>query len=122
MLLSLHTKRPLQKETVSFLTHLAEKGGPESHEYQTLTEIVNHLKDHQVETFREIIKNSLNVNTLIGHGFVKPYGYPGDFTIIHSIYTQYVNPDPHYSNWDQFFQKPFKQKEIVSAVKELISA
>jgi len=103
-MLSLNTKAPLQKETVSFLKNLVEKGGPAPHEYQIFTDIVNHLKDHQVDTFRQIIKESLDKNTLIGHGFVKPYGYPGDFTIIHSIYKQNVNPDPKYRNWDSFFQ------------------
>jgi SAM-dependent methyltransferase len=103
-MLSLNTKRPLQKETVNFLNHLAEKGGPEPHEYQAFTDVVNHLKDHQVEHFRRIIKDSLTEKTLIGHGFVKPFGYPGDFTIIHAIYRNSVNPDPKYRNWDLFFQ------------------
>ena len=103
-MLSLNTKRQLQKETVEFLNHLVEKGGPEPEEYQAFTDIINHLKDHQIEPFREIFKNSLTENTLIGHGLVKPYGYPGDFTLIHGIYTNQINPDPKYSNWDRFFQ------------------
>ena len=103
-MLSLNTKPPLQKETISFLNNLVEKGGPSPPEYQIFTDIVNHLKDHQVDTFRQIIKDSLDENTLIGHGFVKPYGYPGDFTIIHSIYKENVNPDPKYRNWDSFFR------------------
>jgi SAM-dependent methyltransferase len=81
-----------------------EKGGPEEKDYADFTEIVNHLKESDVNPFREIIKDALNENTLIGHGFVKPYGYPGDFRIIHSIYKDYVNPDPRYSRWDRFFQ------------------
>jgi hypothetical protein len=44
------------------------------------------------------------VNTLIGHGFVKPYGYPGDFALINHIYSFYVNEDNGYRNWDVFFQ------------------
>lgn len=104
MLFSINTHRPLQKETVKFLKHLVENGGPEPHEYQVFTDIVNHLKDNQVEQFREIIKESLDVNTLIGHGFVKPYGYPGDYKLIHAIYEKRVNPDPRYNNWDRFFQ------------------
>jgi len=103
-MLSLNTKQPLQKETIRFLNHLVNTGGPEPHEYQEFTNIVDHLKDHQVAAFRDIIKDSLNVNTLIGHGFVKPYGYPGDFTIIHAIYNDSINPDPKFSNWDRFFQ------------------
>jgi SAM-dependent methyltransferase len=35
---------------------------------------------------------------------VKPFGYPGDFSIIHNIYQEYVNPDRKYTNWDRFFQ------------------
>ena len=41
---------------------------------------------------------------MIGHGFVKPFGYPGDFSLIHNIYNGYVNPDRKYNNWDRFFQ------------------
>ncbi len=104
MMLSLNTKRPLPGETIRFLHQLVEKGGPDPYEYQVFTDIVNHLKDYQVDVFREVIRESLNENTLIGHGFVKPYGYPGDFTLIHAIYREYVNPDPRYSNWDRFFQ------------------
>jgi SAM-dependent methyltransferase len=104
-MLSTNTSQPLVKETVNFLHHLAEKGGPDPHEYQAFTDIVNHLKDHQVEAFRNIIRDSLNENTLIGHGFVKPFGYPGDFRLIHSIYENRINPNPKYSRWDKFFQE-----------------
>jgi SAM-dependent methyltransferase len=97
------TKNQLQKETVKFLSELVEKGGPETHEYQAFTDIVNHLKPAQVEPFREIIRPSLNENTLIGHGFVKPFGYPGDFHLIHNIYKRQANPDPSYKAWDNFF-------------------
>ena len=97
------TKNQLQKETIKFLSELVAKGGPEPHEYQAFTDIVNHLKPEQVDTFREIIKPSLNENTLIGHGFVKPYGYPGDFHLIHNIYKHKANPDPKYKSWDDFF-------------------
>jgi SAM-dependent methyltransferase len=97
------TKNQLQKETANFLSELVKKGGPEPHEYQAFTDIVNHLKPDQVEPFREIIRSSLNENTLIGHGFVKPFGYPGDFHLIHNIYKQKANPDPDFKAWDDFF-------------------
>lgn len=94
----------LSEEARTFLHTLVEKGGPEPHEYCEFTAIVNNLEDQELEQFRTLIRESLNENTLIGHGFVKPYGYPGDFTIIHNIYKMYVNPDKKYSNWDRFFQ------------------
>lgn len=98
------TLKHLSAEDQKFLYALVEKGGPESHEYSEFTAIINNLEDPELEYFRDTIKESLNENTLIGHGFVKPFGYPGDFTIIHNIYRQYVNPDKKYSNWDRFFQ------------------
>ena len=102
-MISTSTQTRLQKEAVKFLSQLVEKGGPEPHEYQAFTDIVNHLKPEQVDPFREVIKPSLNENTLIGHGFVKPYGYPGDYHLIHNIYIQKANPDPKYKSWDDFF-------------------
>jgi extracellular factor (EF) 3-hydroxypalmitic acid methyl ester biosynthesis protein len=98
-----NTTNQLQKETVKFLSELVAKGGPAPDEYQAFTDIVNHLKPDQVEQFREIIKPSLNDNTLIGHGFIKPYGYPGDFHLIHNIYKQKATLDPNFKGWDDFF-------------------
>ena len=98
------TLKPLSAEDLRFLQNLVKKGGPEPHEYKEFTAIINNLEDPELEYFRDTIKESLNANTLIGHGYVKPFGYPGDFSIIHNIYKLYVNPDKKYSNWDRFFQ------------------
>lgn len=94
----------ISSEDRDFLIALTEKGGPEPAEYKEFTAIVNNLEDEELEIFREVLRNSLNANTLIGHGYVKPYGYPGDYSLIHNIYKEYVNPDSRYSNWDRFFQ------------------
>ncbi|MEN8157203.1 MAG: class I SAM-dependent methyltransferase [Bacteroidota bacterium] len=94
----------LSREDRNFLMLLVEKGGPEPAEYKEFTAIVNNLEDEELELFRDVIRDSLNENTLIGHGFVKPFGYPGDFSLIHNIYKKHVNPDSKYSNWDRFFQ------------------
>lgn len=96
--------KQLSREDRNFLMSLVEKGGPEPAEYKEFTAIVNNLEDEELELFREVIRDSLNENTLIGHGFVKPYGYPGDFFLIHNIYREHVNPDSKFSNWDRFFQ------------------
>lgn len=92
------------EEERNFLLKLVGQGGPEPEEYQEFTAIVNNLEDDELGYFRDVISESLNTETLIGHGFVKPYGYPGDFSIIHNIYKMYVNPDQRYTNWDRFFQ------------------
>ena len=102
----------LSEEDQNFLNTLVEKGGPEPHEYSEFAAIVNNLEDQELEYFRNVIRESLNENTLIGHGFVKPFGYPGDFTIIHNIYKVHVNPDKKYGNWDRFFQNQAGAKAV----------
>lgn len=87
-----------------FLGKLVDKGGPEFDDYERFTSIVNNLKPDEVDSFRDIIRPALNENTLIGHGFVKPYGYPGDFLLIDKIYQYSVNEEKRYRNWDLFFQ------------------
>jgi len=87
-----------------FLEYLIENGGPQLQDYEKFTSIVNNLSIDEVDNFREKIRSILNENTLIGHGFVKPYGYPGDFTLIDKIYRFDINQDPRYKNWDIFFQ------------------
>ena len=97
-------KNDLNEEVSEFLDYLIEKGGPELQDYDKFTSIVNNLEPVKIDDFRNKIKTILNKNTLIGHAFVKPYGYPGDFTLIDKIYQFDVNEDPRYRNWDIFFQ------------------
>jgi extracellular factor (EF) 3-hydroxypalmitic acid methyl ester biosynthesis protein len=92
------------KKVSEFLSFLIKKGGPDPQDYEIFTSIVNNLDPLYIDDFREKIKSILNENTLIGHGFVKPYGYPGDFTLIDKIYKFQINEDPRYKNWDIFFQ------------------
>lgn len=87
-----------------YLNRLIEKGGPEPEDYEKFTFIVNNLSAEELELFRETIKSVLNENSLIGHGFVKPFGYPGDFRLIDKIYQFDINEDKKYRNWDIFFQ------------------
>lgn len=91
-------------EMAEYLDTLVKKGGPEEADYDMFTSIVNGLQETEIDEFREKIRNVLNENSLIGHGFVKPFGYPGDFKLIDNIYQFCVNEDPKYRNWDMFFQ------------------
>lgn len=87
-----------------FIEYLIKKGGPEPHEYQELSSIVNSMDAAEIDDFRGKLKSILNENNLIGHAFVKPYGYPGDFSLLDKIYTFGVNEDPRFKNWDLLFQ------------------
>jgi hypothetical protein len=87
-----------------FLKNLVESGGPELKDYDKFTSVIDNLSPSQVDDFREILLPVLTENTLIGYGFKKPFGYPGDFNLINSIYNFHVNEDLRYRKWDIFFQ------------------
>jgi SAM-dependent methyltransferase len=87
-----------------FLTYLIKNGGPEIHEYEEFNFIVKTLDPENLHEFREVINPILNVNTLIGRSYVKPFGYPGDFYLIDHIYSNHVNGDKKYRNWDIYYQ------------------
>lgn len=97
-------KTDMEKKTSEFLDYLVKNGGPDTPEYDEFTSIVNNLAPNDVDVFRDKIRFILNENTLIGHGFVKPYGYPGDFRLIDRIYGFEINEDVRFKNWDLFFQ------------------
>jgi extracellular factor (EF) 3-hydroxypalmitic acid methyl ester biosynthesis protein len=92
------------RDKTEFLESLVRKGGPEYRDYEQFTQIIDNIEARDVDELRNVIRPMLNENTLIGHAFVKPYGYPGDFMLIDKIYTCSLNRDPKYRNWDVFFQ------------------
>jgi len=87
-----------------FIKFLVDNGGPELRDYEEFTFIVNTLDLKYLHEFREVINPILNVNTLAGRSYTKPFGYPGDFYLIDHIYSHHVNGDKKYRNWDIFFQ------------------
>ncbi len=91
-------------EKKQFLLSLVEAGGPESRDYDKFTSLIDNISPYHVDNFRELLLPVLNENTLIGYGYKKPFGYPGDFNLINSIYKFYINEDDRYRNWDLFFQ------------------
>jgi hypothetical protein len=97
-------KNDPEENTSAFLEYLIKNGGPELQEYEKFTSIVNNVDPEDVENLRKDINTILNENTLIGHGYVKPFGYPGDFTLIDKIYKFEINQDLQYKKWDLFFQ------------------
>jgi extracellular factor (EF) 3-hydroxypalmitic acid methyl ester biosynthesis protein len=87
-----------------FIKALVDSGGPEHSDYEKFTSIINSLEQDEVDEYRKILLPVLNENTLIGYGFKKPFGYPGDFNLINSIYNHHINKDDRFRNWDIFFQ------------------
>ncbi|MFZ0282635.1 MAG: class I SAM-dependent methyltransferase [Bacteroidales bacterium] len=87
-----------------FLSYLVKNGGPELRDYEEFTFIVNTLDPKHLNEFREVLNPILNINTLVGRCYTKPFGYPGDFYLIDNIYSHHVNGNKKYRNWDICFQ------------------
>lgn len=101
------------EEITSFLESLVIKGGPANQEdSDRFTNCVNNLSREEIDQLRRELSFALDENTLMGHGYVKPYGYAGDFMLIEKIYQHVVNPDPRYRNWDIFFQNQAGSKAV----------
>jgi extracellular factor (EF) 3-hydroxypalmitic acid methyl ester biosynthesis protein len=91
-------------EKKKFLNGLVESGGPDLEDYDLFISMIDNLSPSEVKDFREVLMPVLNENTLIGYGFKKPFGYPGDFSLINSIYDFHITNDESYRKWDVFFQ------------------
>ena len=52
---------------------------------------------------RDALGEAMSPETIQGYGFLKPYGYSGDFQMIDKIYQQKVSDRADLKNWDLFF-------------------
>jgi extracellular factor (EF) 3-hydroxypalmitic acid methyl ester biosynthesis protein len=109
------------EEIGTFLDVLNLKGGPVTQEdYDNFSKFADVLTPEEIAEFRKAIPDALDMNTLMGHGYVKPYGYAGDFMLIEKIYQYVVNPDPRYKNWDIFFHNQPAAKAVRNRKKFFI--
>ncbi len=94
------------------------KGGPDKSDYdlinQKLVELANHEENtHKLcEMLYDILRPTLNVNTMQGFAHTKPHGYAGDFEMIDRIYQKWTSPDPSLSKWDDFFHNQAAPKAV----------
>ena len=89
-----------------YLQSLINSGGPNRSDYDALSNTAAFLMEIPIEErakFFDILRPILNVNSMIGHTFLKPYGYPGDFELIYRIYANLKNIYPEYQKWDDFY-------------------
>lgn len=93
----------LKETEVQYLRGILAKGGPEPEDYPVFEEYVNKLTPEGVDEVRTLLKPILNEENMIGFGFVKPYGYAGDFHVIDMIYQVKTSDDPRYHNWDKWY-------------------
>ena len=93
----------LTDNQVSFLERMLDQGGPEEREYDEFNFLVNSLSEDGIDELRNILAPILtNIETFQGFSTMKPYGYSGDFEIIDMFYSEKINQNPRYKNWDKW--------------------
>ncbi|NOY36655.1 MAG: class I SAM-dependent methyltransferase [Chlorobi bacterium] len=95
----------LKETEVQYLQSILAKGGPDLEDYPVFEEYVNKLNDQGIEELRILLKPILNKENMIGYGYVKPYGYAGDFHVIDMIYQVKTSDDPRYHKWDKWYHE-----------------
>ncbi len=95
----------ITEDNKKFIEELLLNGGPEKCDYERLTSIINNLEsEEEINAFRELIHCTLGEETLQGFANSKPFGYSGDFMMIEKIFHNWIDPNPEYHNWDNYFQ------------------
>jgi len=87
------------------IKEMIERGGPEPSEYDFVKNIpiVTGITLRQEADIYKIISPILEVGSILGHTFQKPYGYAGDFELIDKIYTEWVSEDKRFQKWDKIY-------------------
>ena len=97
---------------VSLVKKIVDQGGPMSEDFETLDhalrsaagEIRNAKRPVKLaQLIREALGDAMSAETIQGYGFLKPFGYSGDFNMIDKIYRQHVSPRADLKNWDLYF-------------------
>ena len=86
------------------LKEILSQKGPHSEEFKDIIKIFEDLsKEDDIEQFRDMLEPILKSDTLMGHSFIKPLGYSGDYQIIEKMYKSHKSLNPELYKWDEFF-------------------
>jgi SAM-dependent methyltransferase len=89
---------------IDYVRHIVAKGGPIGSEIRKFQEAVNAIRSEEdILELNIVLHANLTPDTMVGHTYLKPYGYAGDFEIIEKIYAQKRHADPVIDAWDQFY-------------------
>jgi len=90
---------------VDYVRHIVAKGGPVCSEFKKLQQAINAIRSKEdIIELNIVLHAHLTLDTMMGHTYLKPYGYAGDFEIIEKIYAQKRHSNPVIDAWDQFYQ------------------
>ena len=95
-------------QCISELDHIIKKGGPNRNDYKKLRSIALELDSLSMmdeARLHDIFKPILDIDSLIGHTFIKPHGYPGDYELIDKIHRKVVSNNPFFRKWDRYYHE-----------------
>ena len=102
---------------LDYLQKLVDSGGPNHSDFENISNVALALMELSIEDkakLFDILKPIINMNSMIGHTFLKPYGYEGDFDLIYKIYTKWKTERSEFQNWDKLYH----WADSVKAVRE----
>lgn len=91
------------------MNEIISNNGPAIEEFDELTMMINELARQisenkllpdEIENLRNKCESLKDPKSIMGHIFIKPYGYAGDFHIIDRLYTQEVSSK--FPKWDRY--------------------
>ena len=88
------------------IKEIIKRGGPDSSEYSYLNNATLKMRGMSLvdeDKLHDAIKPILGINSMIGHTFLKPYGYAGDFELIDRIYNGWRSSDKIQAKWDDLY-------------------
>jgi len=90
---------------IDYVRHIVAKGGPVGSEIKKLQQAIDDIRSEEdILELNIVVHAHLTLDTMVGHTYLKPYGYAGDFEIIEKIYAQKRHSNPVIDAWDQFYQ------------------
>ncbi len=106
---------------VSLVKKMVDQGGPVTADFEVLDNVfrsaAGEIKNSKrpvalVQLIRQALGDAMSAETIQGYGFLKPYGYSGDFKMIDKIYQQDVSPREDLKNWDLYFHAQKAPKAV----------
>ncbi len=101
-------------DAVHVIGDMVSAGGPSHEEWPQLTHLFSNLHQtlspqdggatRDLRRIRHAFGDALSPDTIQGHCYSKPYGYPGDFSIIDKIHTRHLSDDGRFRTWDEYMQ------------------
>ena len=105
-------KTPSLKALIDYIQLLYDSGGPTATEYDSLNDALNYYRTKiPIEEWKAASQKVAAIfgdafkDSIAGHAYCKPYGYPGDFEIIDKMYLKVTSEDPNLKKWDLFYHQ-----------------